>query len=190
MHLGYLHLLAAALVTFPLQATSAHKGALLTVHDKDRFGVSFRYPASWSPHPLEGFYLAQPESLAGPAVAAVSRGSGYSGTDFSGAQFEYSVRLDGSELDCSHINRDLGKSEPQVIRGIRYSHLHTDDAAMMHQRSDDLYSVYRNGSCFVFDLAFLTSGFGARDGVRRMTDAETRSVLHQLQEILASVEFR
>lgn len=51
-----------------------------------------------------------------------------------------------------------------------------NDAAMMRQRSDDLYAKFRNTNCYVFDLVLLTSGYRSKDGIRRMTEAEKSGV--------------
>ena len=156
-----------------------------------RHGLTLEYPTTWSLTKPLPFYLLDPIlSDKQPAVAALSLTAGYKGTDFAGAELIYAVRPHLLPAACAALVTNLDpQAHPVTVNGVPFLRGHAGDAAMMKQRADTLYSTTRNGDCYLFDLALLTAGYGAVEGLRQMTRAQRAAVEADLQQIFSSVQF-
>jgi len=160
--------------------------------------VSFDVPANWNfsrhDHEISTFRLdarsaARTTQLR--AVASVPENP-FPESTFSGAYFYFSVTPHLNDAACArqavpaaHGRRD-GASE---IAGISYAHGHDEQTAICTVQRDEIYTTYRRGSCYRFDLAINNFCGGEVSGVRDITPKELDQVRSRLESILETVRF-
>ena len=74
------------------------------------------------------------------------------------------------------------------IAGVSYAHGHDEQRAICVTQRDEIYTTYRRGSCYRFDLA-INNFCGEASGVREITPNELDAVRSRLEAILATVRF-
>jgi hypothetical protein len=155
-------------------------------------GVSFAYSSAWRPlNPDTDIHYLRP-AIQPVQVAIVLdvNPQPYPGTDFTGLAFSYAIGPQTTAAACTAAITLYGEAAPSpaaTINGRRFAAAEGGDAAMSHQIYERLYSAFANGRCYIFDLALTTGGFGARDDVRQMSQAERDDAGRKLDAILGTV---
>jgi hypothetical protein len=183
---------------FSLAASAQSK---LLTYTNEAYGVSFQYPSDWTltegdQVKLSWGYLGPVEDWLphGVKVAAVEMPSDpYRGTDFGLAFLKVSVDTTLSLLECHRSAfRDWKEVKPKEYPTVwvgenQFSEEDEDDAGMSHQRTAQYYHIFRNQACYEFELGLSTNGYGAVEGLKRVSDDD---VFGKLTAILATVMIR
>ncbi len=182
---------AALVPSTPAAATSTPS----TFHDS-LYKVSFDYPASWTLSKKDGeistFHLdarSAPHSTRLRAVAAIPENP-YPSSTFSGAYVYLSVTPHTSEASCtSQASTGAGKRPVSQIAGIPFAHGHDEQKNICITARDEIYTTYRHGACYRFDLAINNFCGGEVSGVKDVTQKELDDVRNRMEAILATVRF-
>lgn len=170
-----------------------------------QFGVSFRYPTSWSFSLHQQFYMQlaispgpdAPEKDQLRALIYTSSVPGVASwpkTRFEGVEFGYDA-LDVPSADACRalvkksFEEEIGQVHEVTIQGNHYWHITTGEAGLGHEMDDEVYALYSSGSCLRFDLAVSFSSLsGDLPAPRDLTaheqaliDASLRSILHSVR---------
>lgn len=170
-------------------------------HD-EHFGVQFRVPEGWSlarrDRQVSTFHLdarsASPTALMRSVVAIQFNPYPYS--TFSGALFYFSVEPHATDAECSRqatsglagagLSTSTSK-DVQDIGGMNFAHGHDEHGKICVEARDEVYTAYRKGACYRFDLAmntFCSISSGAVD----MTQAELQQIDQRMADILSTVQ--
>ena len=162
------------------------------------FMVSFDVPANWNftrrDHEISTFRLDARTAASTALLRAVASvpENPYPESTFSGAYFYYSVTPHMNDAACARQaapavqGRRDGVSE---IAGVSYAHGHDEQRAICVTQRDEIYTTYRRGSCYRFDLAINNFCGGEVSGVRDITPKELDEVRSRLESILETVRF-
>lgn len=166
-------------------------------HDS-HFGVRFRVPAGWTvqrkDREVSTFHLdartATPDTQM-RSVAAIQFNP-YPYSTFSGALFYFSVQKHATDVECARqasapAAHATEVQETQLIDGMSFSHGHDEHGKICVEARDEVYTAYRKGSCYRFDLAmntFCSISSGAAD----LTDSQIEKIDEQMGEILSTVQ--
>lgn len=165
-----------------------------TYHD-DRFGVRFRIPDGWTLNRKDGevstFHLdartAPPNSQL-RSVAAIQFNP-FPLSTFSGALFYFSVERHTTDLECARqaTGSVARVKDVQDIGGMNFAHGHYEQGQICVEGRDEVYTAYRKGSCYRFDLAmntFCSISSGAAD----LTEAQMEQIDQRMADILSTVK--
>lgn len=197
---GRFSLLAALAVLVSALSLNGQSVPLNTFHDPAH-GVTFRYPAAW----VSGvaFYLSsviqypRPEGGLKPPLAIVGftvkdTPGPYQGTDLTGVQFVYNVVPDRDAAACARRVADVSNRgvTRTILNGIAYTHYSGADAGLGHGAQREVYSTFREGSCYLFEEAIMTEDVaGAGGQPRALTPAQHRELRRQLDSVMLSVRY-
>ncbi|WP_051978406.1 hypothetical protein [Edaphobacter aggregans] len=165
-------------------------------HDQ-RYGVSFKVPAGWTltRHDAEVSTFAfdvrtAPMSGIMRGVATIAFNPHPTST-FSGALFYFSVTPRTTEALCrTQASAQAPRSVTTAqIAGTPFTHGYDEHGTICTEARDEIYTAYRNSSCYRFDLVINTFCGGDVSGVRDITPAELNAVRHRLESILSTVTF-
>jgi hypothetical protein len=177
----------AATLTTPL--TPPH-----TFHDPT-YKISFDYPANWTLSRKDGeistFHLdarSAPHATRLRAVAAIPENPFPSST-FSGAYVYLSVTPHSSTASCAQQAAPAAKPPASQIAGIAFAHGHDEQKHICTTDRDEIYTTYRKGACYRFDLAINNFCGGEVSGVKDITQKELDNVRNRMESILATVRF-
>lgn len=159
------------------------------------YGVRFRVPRGWSLAKKDGqvstFHLdarTASRKAVMRSVAAIEFNP-YPFSTFSGALFYYSVEPHSSDVECAR--QATGPSpraqDTQDIDGMSFAHGHDEHGQICIEARDEVYTAYRKGSCYRFDLAmntFCSISSGATD----LTDMQLEQIDQQMTDILSTVK--
>jgi hypothetical protein len=199
------HAAALALVGWilmlPASGVAASSKSKLSTYSNKAYGVSFQYPSDWSLR--EGDQVKLSWGYSGPVedwlphgvkVVAVETPSDlYRGTDFGGAFLKVSVDTTLTLLECHRSAfRDWKEVKPGEHPTVwvgenQFSEADEDDAGMGHQRTADYYHIFRNQTCYEFELGLSTNGYGDVENLKRVNGGD---VFGKLTAILATVTIR
>ena len=166
------------------------------------FGVRFQVPGGWSLARKDGqvstFHLdartASPKAMMRSVVAIQFNPFPYS--TFSGALFYFSVAPHTSDAECSRqatgfatkaVYEDHPAKDVQDIGGMSFLHGHDEHGQICVEARDEVYTAYRKGSCYRFDLAmntFCSVSSGAAD----LTQAQLEQIDQKMADILSTVK--
>lgn len=159
------------------------------------FGVRFQVPKGWTLTRKDGqvstFHLdarsASPRAQVRGVVAIQFNPYPYS--TFSGALFYYSVAPHTSDAECAQ--QATGTREPgqdvQDIDGMTFVHGHDEHGKICVEARDEVYTAYRKGACYRFDLAmntFCSISSGAAD----LTMTQLEQIDQRMVDILSTVK--
>lgn len=166
-------------------------------HDS-RFGVRFRVPVGWELERKDGevstFHLdartATPDTQM-RSVAAIQFNP-YPYSTLSGALFYFSVQKHSTDAECARqasapASHATELQETQLIDGMNFAHGHDQHGKICVEARDEVYTAYRKGSCYRFDLAmntFCSVSSGAAD----LTDQQIQEIDGRMSEILSTVQ--
>jgi hypothetical protein len=156
--------------------------------------VSFKVPPGWEFTRKDGevstFHMdartASPrDQLRG--VASLSFNP-FPRSTLSGALFYYSVEPHSTDIECAEqasghkpTSRDI-----QEIGGMSFTHGHTESGGICVEERDEVYTAYRKGACYRFDLT-LNTFCGVSSGAQELTDAQFRDIEARMTGILSTV---
>ncbi len=184
--------LAAAQVSVPVLPPAEAKTQIFR---DGHFGVRFHVPEGWALNRKDGqvstFHLdartAPPHSKM-RSVAAIQFNP-YPLSTFSGALFYFSVEQHTTDAECA--NQATGSlphvRDTQDIGGMSFVHGHDEHGRICVEARDEVYTAYRKGSCYRFDLAmntFCSVSSGAAD----LTDGELEQIDRRMTDILSTVK--
>jgi len=179
---------ARAQVGVPLKPAAGAKP--IAVRDK-RYGVRFEVPAGWTfgrkDHQVSTFHLdarsaARKAELRGVASMDFNP---FPASTFSGGLFYFSVLRHANDNSCARQAHGAARDLVDV-GGMSFRHGHDETREACVVLRDEVYTAYRRGSCYRFDLV-VTTFCGETVGVREMTEDELSSVREGLGGILDSV---
>jgi hypothetical protein len=170
--------------------------AASTFHDP-RYGVNFKVPAGWTltRHDAEVSTFAFDVRTA--PLSGIMRGvatiafNPHPTSTFSGALFYFSVTPHTTETLCH--NQASAQAPRSVttaqIAGTPFTHGYDEHGTICTEARDEIYTAFRNNSCYRFDLVINTFCGGDVSGVRDITPTELNAVRRRLESILSSVTF-
>ena len=168
------------------------------------FGVEFQVPEGWTLNRKDGevstFHLdarsASPKAQL-RSVATIGFNP-YPYSTFSGALFYYSVERHTTDEECarqasgpnperSKVSVLEHKHDVQDIDGMNFAHGHDEHGDVCVEARDEVYTAFRRGSCYRFDLAmntFCAISSGAMD----VTDGQVEEIDQRMADILSTVK--
>ena len=186
--------LAAAVSIAPAATPAAPAISHTTFHDPT-YKVSFDYPANWTLSRKDGeistFHLdarSAPRTTRLRAVAAIPENPFPSST-FSGAYVYLSVTPHSSTESCAQQAVPAAKPAVSQIAGVAFTHGHDEQKHICTTDRDDIYTTYRRGACYRFDLAINNFCGGEVSGVKDITQKELDAVRARMESILGTVRF-
>ena len=185
---------ALAQVSVPDEAPPSARSQLFR---DGHFGVRFEVPGGWSlarkDKEVSTFHLdarsAAPKAMMRSVVAIDFNPYPYS--TFSGALFYFSVERHSTDLECARqaTGPIAGPrlKDTQDIDGMSFAHGHDEHGKICVEARDEVYTAFRKGSCYRFDLAmntFCSVSSGASD----LTDEQLEQIDQRMADILATVK--
>jgi hypothetical protein len=168
-------------------------------HDfKDgHFGVKFQVPPGWSLTRKDGEVSTFHNDARSATPSAQVRGiasldfNPYPSSTLSGAVFYYSVTPHVSDEECSKqaILEDVPAAPPtdvQDIGGMRFTHGHDEHGDICVEARDEVYTAYRKGSCYRFDMEINTF-CAISSGAQEITDHQLQNLNQRMADILSTV---
>jgi hypothetical protein len=164
-----------------------------------QFGVSFRVPPGWDLTKKDGemstFHVDARSAPRGAMLRGVAmmNFNPYPDSTLAGAMFYYSVETHANDAECAgQASAKLpdGRQEErttQDIAGMSFAHGHDEYGDICVQSRDDIYTAYRKGACYRFDLT-LNTFCSISSGAREMNRREMLAVEQRLANILSTVE--
>lgn len=190
---------SSAQVTVPEEPPASAKAQ--PFHD-GHFGVRFEVPEGWTlarkDMQVSTFHLdartASPKAMM-RSVAAIQFNP-YPYTTFSGALFYFSVEPHTTDAECARqatgpsLSRDVTEvshKDVQDIGGMNFAHGHDEHGNICVEARDEVYTAYRKGSCYRFDLAMNTF-CSVSSGVADMSQSEMQQIDQRMANILSTVQ--
>jgi hypothetical protein len=189
-------LAASTLPPAPVPATTH------TFHDPNDH-LSFDYPATWTfahtDHEISTFHLdarSAPRAASLRAVAAMPENP-FPASTFSGAYVYFSVTPHSSAASCAKQAAPPANSTHKLpakptathINDIPFTHGHDEQKDICIIQRDEIYTAYRRGACYRFDLTINNFCGGEVSGVKDITPSELDQVRTRLEAILSTVRF-
>ena len=147
-----------------------------TIHRKDGEVSTFRLDArTASPH-------TQLRS-----VAAIQFNP-YPYSTFSGARFYYSVDRHSNDAECAReaTGPSIVTHDTQDIAGMDFMHGHEEHGQICVEARDEVYTAYRKGSCYRFDL-IMNTFCAVSSGAQDLTDTQLQQIDQRMTDILSTV---
>jgi hypothetical protein len=193
------YLVLVAFVVVPVSSLAASSKSKLSTYTNQTYGFSFRYPSDWAlkegdPVKLSWGYLGPVENVLphGTTVAAVVVPlKPDTGDNFAPQFLSVSVDTTLTAHECDRFvpahkvwaEPDPLASHPIVkIGAIRFAKAEDSSAGLGHDRSAQYYHVFKNQTCYEFELGIVAS----LDPTEGVYDEELR----ELKAILATVTIR
>ncbi|HEY4357954.1 MAG TPA: hypothetical protein VGN16_19540 [Acidobacteriaceae bacterium] len=180
-----------------------------------KYGVRFKVPPGWSmtskDHEVSTFRLDARTATGKSQMRAVASldFNPFPTSTFSGALFYYSVSRHVTDAECAaqagaplavdemanarkvtpeltHNSNPAHGHDLENIGGMEFFHGHDEHGDICVEARDEVYTAYRKGSCYRFDLAMNTF-CSASSGAHDVTDREIRSIDERMTAILSSI---
>jgi hypothetical protein len=173
-----------------------------TFHDPT-YHLSFDYPANWtfstSDHEISTFHLdarSAPQRSTLRAVTAMPENP-FPASTFSGAYVYFSVTPHSSAGSCAHqaspppnaSHKNATKPASTQIADIAFTHGHDEIKDICITQRDEVYTTFRRGACYRFDLSINNFCGGEVSGVKDITPHELDQVRARLESILSTIRF-
>jgi hypothetical protein len=193
--------MAAQAQTKPAQTAQTKLPGPLTHWADPATGVSLDYPTVWKRTkgsedycPAVAFEQSRgvPEHAVPVRFAAVfsPESNVYAQTTLESLAFLFGTMPHSTPAACRQFVGDMAGA-PQnnlTIGGVPYAHSSAGECGLSHSITAEIYTTFRNGSCYVFEEDFDEStGRLGEDGTRELTAAERRALRRHLHGILQSV---
>jgi hypothetical protein len=178
-------------ITVPAAAPAAAKATAF--HDT-RYGVRFVVPPGWSfgrkDHQVSTFHLdarTAPRKAEMRGVASIQFNP-FPESTFSGAWFYFSVEGHSNDRECARQASRLVRASRDVetIGGMDFVHGHDERGQICVELRDDVYTAYRKGSCYRFDLT-VTTFCAISSGAQEISDGQLADIRGRFEGILGSV---
>jgi len=167
-----------------------------------KFGVRFRVPPGWDfnrkDRQVSTFRLDARSAVPRSEMRAVANidFNPYPLSTLSGALFYFSVERHTTDAECerqatgfaasSADQHNDTHSDLQNIGGMDFTHGHDEHGKICVEARDDVYTAFRKGSCYRFDLTvntFCSVSSGALD----LSDSQMRDIEQRMTHILSTV---
>lgn len=173
-------------------------------HD-GHFGVRFQIPPGWTLNKKDGLVSTFHNDARSASSKAKVRGvasmdfNPFPYSTFSGALFYFSVTPHTKEADCAQqatpptppvnipANAQDVPLDIQDIGGMKFTHGHDEHGDICVEARDEVYTAFRKGSCYRFDLTINTF-CAVSSGAREITDGQIENLNQRMADILSSVE--
>lgn len=167
-----------------------------TFHDKS-YKISFDYPANWTftqkDHEISTFRLDARKVDRKTMLRAVTAipENPYPASTFTGAYIYLSVTPHTNEEKCAEQASADGANARDVSRigGMSFVHGHAEQRHICTVERDEIYTTYRKGACYRFDLAINNFCGGEVSGVKDVTEQELETVRTRMEAIVSTVRF-
>jgi len=171
-------------------------------HDSG-YKVSFQYPSNWTFAKKDGeistFHLdarSAGHKTSLRAVTAIPENP-FPESTFSGAYVYLSVTPHSNMESCARqVDPPTAagpvastKTAVSEIAGVSFAHGHDEQKHICTTDRDEIYTTYRRGACYRFDLTMNNFCGGAVSGVREVSQKELDDVRAKLEAILGTVRF-
>lgn len=187
-----LGVVAQTQISVPAEAPAAAK--TVAFHDT-KYGVRFVVPAGWSfdhkDHLVSTFHMdarSAGRKVRMRGVAAMGFNP-FPESTFSGAWFYFSVQPHTNDGECARQAAPAGAThDTEEVGGIDFRHGHEERGGICIEQRSDVYTAYRKGSCYRFDLdvgTFCAISSGAREIGRQQLE----EIHLKLDGILKTVVF-
>ena len=115
----------------------------------------------------------------------------YPASTFTGAFVYLSVTPHTNQAKCAAQATAAGAGEQAVSRiaGMSFVHGHDEQQHICTVERDEIYTTYRKGACFRFDLAMNNFCGGEVSGVKDVTEQELDTVRARMESIVSTVRF-
>jgi hypothetical protein len=157
------------------------------------FGVKFQIPPGWSLTRKDGLVSTFHNDARSASWAAQVRGiasldfNPYPYSTLSGAVFYYSVTPHSNDQECARQAGSLNiPTDVQDIGGMRFTHGHDEHGDICVEARDEIYTAYRKGSCYRFDMEINTF-CAISSGAQEITERQLDSVNQRMADILSTV---
>ena len=157
------------------------------------FGVRFKVPPGWEitrrDHEVSTFRMdarTAPPGLQMRSVLSLDFNP-YPQSTLAGALVYYSVEKHAKAAEC--VRQATGKGEPQdtqEIGGVNFVHGHDEHGEMCVEARDEVYTTYRKGSCYRFDLEMNTF-CAVSSGAAEITESQMQDIEARMTGILSTV---
>lgn len=157
------------------------------------FGVRFKVPPGWEitrrDHEVSTFRMdarTAPPRLQMRSVVSLDFNP-YPQSTLAGALVYYSVEKHAKAAEC--VRQAAGKGEPQdtqEIGGMNFVHGHDEHGEMCVEARDEVYTAYRKGSCYRFDLQMNTF-CAISSGATEITESQMQDIEARMAGILSTV---
>ena len=181
---------AAARVSVP---TAPAEDARPTRFHDGHFGVRFEVPPGWEFRRRDGELSTFHMDARSASPRAQMRGMAsltfnpFPMSVLSGATFYYSVERHASAMECAEQAAAAdGARDVQDIAGMEFRHGHDEHGQICTEGRDEVYTAFRKGACYRFDLevnTFCSISSGADD----LTERQMGSLEQRMVDILSSV---
>jgi hypothetical protein len=158
-----------------------------------QFGVRFKVPPGWEitrhDHEVSTFHLdarTAPPNLQMRSVASLDFNP-FPQSTLAGAMVYYSVEKHAKATEC--LQQAAGKIEPtdtQEIGGMNFVHGHDEHGGVCVEARDEIYTAYRKGACYRFDLE-LNTFCAVSSGAAEMTEKQMADIETRMTGILSTV---
>jgi hypothetical protein len=161
------------------------------------FGVKFQVPPGWTLNRRDGLVSTFHNDARTASSDARVRGiasidfNPYPYSTFSGAVFYYSVTPHSSDDECAKEAAPVDAppedtTDVQDIGGMRFTHGHDEHGQICVEARDEVYTAYRKGSCYRFDMEINTF-CAISSGAQEITDGQLESLNQRMADILSTV---
>ena len=165
------------------------------------FGVRFQVPPGWSLNRKDGLVSTFHEDARSATPKAKVRGvvsldfNPFPYSTLSGALVYFSVEPHSNDEECAReamppeapAKAQDVSTDVQDIAGMKFAHGHDEHGDICVEARDEVYTAYRKGSCYRFDLEINTF-CSISSGAREITDEQLRSLNQRMVNILSTVE--
>lgn len=158
------------------------------------FGVRFEVPPGWSLNRKDGLVSTFHEDARTASPKAQMRGvasldfNPFPYSTLSGALLYFSVEPHTNDAECaSEAAPANGTTDVQDIGGMRFTHGHDEHGQICVEARDEVYTAYRKGSCYRFDLEINTF-CAISSGAQEITDRQIEDLNKRMADILSTVE--
>ena len=161
------------------------------------FGVKFQVPPGWSLTRKDGEVSTFHNDARSASSTAQVRGiasldfNPYPSSTLSGAVFYYSVTPHSTDEDCAKEAAPddvptVAPTDVQDIGGMRFTHGHDEHGDICVEARDEVYTAYRKGSCYRFDMEINTF-CAISSGAEEITERQLQSMNQRMADILSTV---
>jgi hypothetical protein len=161
------------------------------------FGVKFQVPAGWSLTRKDGQVSTFHNDARSASADARVRGiasldfNPYPFSTLSGAVFYFSVTPHSTDQDCAKEAEPddalmAAATDVQDIGGMRFTHGHDEHGDICVEARDEVYTAYRKGSCYRFDMEINTF-CAISSGAQEITEHQLQNLNQRMADILSTV---
>ena len=161
------------------------------------FGVKFQVPPGWSLNRKDGLVSTFHNDARSATPDARVRGiasldfNPYPYSTLSGAVFYYSVTPHSTDQECAKEAEPESapvavSTDVQDIGGMRFTHGHDEHGDICVEARDEIYTAYRKGACYRFDMEINTF-CAISSGAQEITDRELLNLNQRMADILSTV---